>query len=99
MDVNGMKVPSERRYRLETNRVEVVRVELGGVTNAFVSPLRLKGGIEYWVSGPGVLDGTFLAEGTNVTMRLRNCIMRNRAAEPLGKVGYLSQIVSGSVIS
>ena len=96
MDVNGMKIPAERRYRLVTNRVEFVRVELGGVTNAFVNPLRLKGGIEYWVSGPGMLDGTFLAEGTNVTMRLKNCIVRNHAAEPLGKVGINYDLQDGA---
>ena len=96
LDMNGVKIPAERRYRLVTNRVEVVRVELGGVTNVFANPVRLKGGIEYWVTGPGVLDGTFLAEGTNVTMRIRDCIMRNHAAEPLDKVGINYDLQDGA---
>ena len=96
LDKGGMKIPAERRYRQMTNRVEVVRVELGGVTNAFVNPIWLRGGREYWVTGPGVLDGTFRAEGTNVTMRLTNCIVRNHAAEPLGKVGINYDLQDGA---
>ena len=96
MDMNGMKVPAERRLRQVTNRVEVVQVDLGGVTNVFANPLRLKGGIEYWVTGPGVLEGTFLADGTNVTMRLKNCIVRNHAVGPLGKVGIAYDLQNGA---
>ena len=96
IDKGGLKVPAERRYRQVTNRVEVVRIDLGGVTNVFANPLRLKGGIEYWVTGPGVLDGTFKAEGTNVTMRLKNCIVHNHAAEPLGKVGIAYDLQDGA---
>ena len=96
LDMNGMKIPAERRYRLVTNRVEVVQVALGGVSNAFVNPVRLKSGREYWVTGPGVLDGTFRAEGTNVTMRLKNCIVRNHAAEPLAKVGINYDLQDGA---
>lgn len=96
LDKGGLKVPAERRYRQVTNRVEVVKIDLGGVTNVFANPLRLKGGIEYWVTGPGVLGGTFKAEGTNVTMRLKNCIVRNHAAEPLGKVGIAYDLQDGA---
>lgn len=96
LDKNGLKIPAERRYRMVTNRVEVVPIQLNGVTNAFVNPMWLKGGREYWVTGPGVLDGTFLAYGTNVTMRLRSCIMRNHAAEPLGKVGIFYDLQDGA---
>ena len=97
VDMDGMKIPAERRYRIVTNRVEVVPVQLNGVTNAFVNPVRLKGGREYWVTGPGVLDGVFYAEGTNVTMRLKDCIVRNHAAEPLGKVG-IYYVTYGTVL-
>lgn len=96
MDMGGMKIPAERRYLLVTNRVEVVSIQLGGVTNAFVNPIRLKGGREYWVTGPGVLDGAFCVEGTNVTMRLKNCIVRNRAFETLGKVGINYDLQDGA---
>ena len=96
LDKDGMKIPAERHYRIVTNRVEVVPIRLGEVTNTFVNPIRLKGGREYWVTGPGVLDGAFYAEGTNVTMRLRNCIMRNRAAEPLVKVGISYDLQDGA---
>lgn len=96
LDMNGMKIPAERRYRQVTNQVEVVRIGLGGVTNVFAKPIRLKGGIEYWVTGPGVLDGTFLANGTNVTMRLKNCIVCNHAAEPLDKVGISYDLQDGA---
>ena len=96
LDKDGLKIPAERRYRIVTNRVEVVPIQLNGVTNAFTNPIRLKGGREYWVTGPGVLDGTFLADGTNVTMRLRSCIVRNHAAEPLGKVGISYDLQDGA---
>ena len=96
LDMGGMKVSAERRYQLVTNRVEVVPIQLDGVTNAFANPVRLKGGREYWVTGPGVLDGTFLAEGTNVTMRLKNCIVRNHVVEPLGKVGINYDLQDGA---
>ena len=96
LDKDGLKIPAERRYRIVTNCVEVVPIQLNGVTNAFVNPVRLKGGCEYWVTGPGVLDGTFLADGTNVTMRLRSCIVRNHAAEPLGKVGINYDLQDGA---
>ena len=96
LDKGGLKVPAERRYRQVTNRVEVVRIDLGGATNVFANPIRLKGGREYWVTGPGVLDGAFKAEGTNVTMRLKNCIVRNHAAEPLGKVGIAYDLQDGA---
>ena len=65
MDMGGMKIPAERRYLQVTNRVEVVSIQLGGETNAFANPIRLKGGREYWVTGPGVLDGVLpTAENT-----------------------------------
>ena len=96
LDKGGMKIPAERRYRMVTNRVEVVPVQLGGVTNAFANPIRLKGGREYWVTGPGVLDGTFLADGTNVTIHLRSGILRNHAEEPLGKVGIYYDLQDGA---
>ena len=66
------------------------------MTNVFTNPIGLKGGIEYWVTGPGVLDGTFLAKGTNVTMRLKNCIVRNHVTEPLGKVGIAYDLQDGA---
>ena len=96
LDKGGLKIPAERRYRVVTNRVDAVPIQLGGVTNAFENPIRLKGGREYWVTGPGVLDGTFLAEGTNVTVRLRSCILRNHAAEPMGKVGIFYDLQDGA---
>ena len=96
LDMGGMNLLPERRYRIVTNRVDAVLIQLNGVTNAFVNPMRLKGGREYWVTGPGVLDGAFYAEGTNVTMRLRSCIMRNHAAEPLGKVGINYDLQDGA---
>ena len=96
LDEGGMKIPAERRYRIVTNRVDAVLIQLNGETNAFVNPVRLKGGREYWVTGPGVLDGAFYAEGTNVTMRFKDCIVRNRAAEPLGKVGINYDLQDGA---
>ena len=96
LDKGGLKIPAERRYRLVTNRVDAVLIQLDGGTNAFVNPMRLKGGREYWVTGPGVLDGAFYAEGMNVTMRLKNCIVRNHAAEPLGEVGINYDLQDGA---
>lgn len=96
LDEGRLKIPAERRYRIVTNRVEVVPIQLGGVTNVFENPIRLKGGREYWVTGPGVLDGTFYAEGTNVTMRLKTCIVRNHAAEPMVKVGINYDLQDGA---
>ena len=40
--------------------------------------------------------GAFYAEGSNVTMRLTSCIARNRAAEPLGKVGINYDLQDGA---
>ena len=96
IDEGGLKIPAERRYRIVTNRVDAVLIQLDGGTNAFVNPIRLKGEREYWVTGPGVLDGAFYAEGTNVTMRLKDCIVRNHAAEPLGKVGINYDLQDGA---
>ena len=96
LDKGGMRIPAEHRYRIVTNHVDIVPIQLGGVTNVFVNPVRLKGGREYWVTGPGVLDGAFYTEGTNVMMRLKGCIMRNHAAEPLGKVGINYDLQDGA---
>lgn len=96
MDLNGMKIPAERRFKLVTNRVDVAFLTLGGLTNIFANAVRLAGGREYWVTGPGLLEGTFFADGTNVTMRLKNCIVRNHAAEPLGKVGVCYDLQDGA---
>ena len=95
-DMNGMKVPAERHYRMVTNQANVVRVKLTDGTNVFSRPVLLAGNREYWVTGPGVLEGTFRAVGTNVTMRLKNCIVRNHAAEPLGKVGICYDLQDGA---
>ena len=95
-DMNGMKVPAERHYRMETNQAVVVRIKLADDTNVFSRPVMLAGGREYWVTGPGVLDGTFRAVGTNVTMRLKNCIVRNHAAEPMGRVGINYDLQDGA---
>ena len=96
MEHHGFKFPDKWYFRLVTNRAEVVPIQLSGVTNAFVNPIRLKDGREYWVTGPGILDGTFLAEGTNVTMRLRSCIMRNHTSMPLEKVGIHYDLQDGA---
>lgn len=89
LEQNGMKIPAERYYRMETNRVSAVQINLHGATNVFSHPIDLVGGCEYWVMGPGVLDGTFRADGTNVMMRLKKCIVRNHSAAPMGKTGIL----------
>ena len=93
---NSTFVSPERAYRQVQKATEATIVRLNGVTNTFTNPIRLKGGREYWVTGPGVLDGTFLAEGTNVTMRLRSCIVRNHAAEPLTEVGINYDLQDGA---
>ena len=76
-----------RTYRKVKKPVEVMLVDLKSSTNLLESPIVLKPGIEYVVSGPGVLDGDFTADGNCVTMRLAKCELQNRT--------YKSLIASG----
>ena len=73
----------ERAYRTVSNDVKVTLVRLNRGTNVFVRPLRLKEGREYWFTGPGVFDGAVTSEGTNSTVRLKDCVFLNRTTVPL----------------
>lgn len=95
-DMNNMTISTERRYRIVTNRANVVRIMLPKGTNAFVHPVTLSGNREYWVTGPGLLEGTFRAAGTNVVMRLEKCIVRNHAPGPMRDTGVFYDLQDGA---
>ena len=61
----------------ETNKTDVVMVNLDGQTVVFDEPLNLAAGREYWINGPGILNAQFSASST-ATIRIANCIFRNR---------------------
>ena len=92
--MDSAEVELDIRPEREAASNETVIARVG--TGAAFTLVRLKGGREYWVTGPGVLDGAFYTEGTNVMMRLKGCIMRNHAAEPLGKVGINYDLQDGA---
>ena len=61
-------------------------VNLGGRTVLFNEPIKLDAGREYWIVGPGVLDAQFSASST-ATVRIANCIFRNRTKTSPDKAG------------
>ena len=69
-----------------TNNINAVQVNLGGRNIAFSEPIALEAGREYWIVGPGVLDGQFTDTST-ATVHIVNCIFRNRTTANLGKAG------------
>ena len=74
------------KLRTETNRVNAAIVNLNGRTVVFNEPLDLVAGREYWIVGPGVLDAQFSASST-ATVRIANCVFRNRTRIRPGKAG------------
>ena len=69
-----------------TNNINAVQVNLGGRNIAFSEPIALEAGREYWIVGPGGLDGQFTDTST-ATVHIVNCIFRNRTTATLGKAG------------
>ena len=63
--------------RTETNKIDATMVNLGGRTVVFTEPVNLDAGREYWIVGPGILDAQFSVSST-ATVRIANCIFRNR---------------------
>ena len=72
--------------RAETNKIDATMVNLGGRTVLFNEPINLDAGREYWIVGPGVLDAQFSASST-ATVRIANCIFRNRTKTSPFKAG------------
>ena len=92
-------VSMERAYRTVSNDVEVTLIRLNRGTNVFVRPLRLKEGREYWFAGPGVFDGAVTSEGTNSTIRLKDCVFLNRTTVPLERAGIRYVFQGGAYLN
>lgn len=75
----GRITTREQAFGSVTNAIDITLVRLACKTNVFSCPLRLKSNHEYWILGPGILDAPVVSEGTNTTVRLRNCVFRNRS--------------------
>lgn len=83
----GRAVCTARTSRNVTNEVELTFIRLNGMTNAFAHPLVLKGERTYRIIGPGVLDAKIASSESNVTLRLKDCVLRNRTTVPLAAAG------------
>ncbi len=86
MRANDPQYRSVLVSRTETNKIEATMVNLGGRTVVFTEPIKLDAGREYWIVGPGVLDAQFSASST-ATVRIANCIFRNRTKTSPDKAG------------
>lgn len=93
----GRAICTERVTRSETNVVELTQICLNGSTNVFTRPLALNGGRVYRIVGPGVLDASIIAAESNVTLRLKDCVLRNRTTVPLFETG-LRYVFEGGVL-
>ena len=51
--------PRDYNWRRAARKVPATIVRLGGATNTFDRPIRLDPGREYWIVGPGTLEGEF----------------------------------------
>jgi serine/threonine protein kinase len=86
MRANNPQYQSVLVSRAETNKIDATMVNLGGRTILFKEPIKLDAGREYWIVGPGVLDAQFSASST-ATVRIANCIFRNRTKTSPGHAG------------
>ena len=86
MRANDPQYRSVLVSRAETNKIDATMVNLGGRTVLFNEPIKLDAGREYWIVGPGVLDAQFSASST-ATVRIANCIFRNRTKTSPDKAG------------
>jgi len=62
------------------------RIDLNGQVRVEIEPVRLKGGRTYEIVGPGTFDAD-ISGPTNVTLRLKNCVLLNRTKCPFPKNG------------
>lgn len=83
----GRAICIARTFRNVTNEVELTFIRLNGMTNVFARPLILKGERTYRIIGPGVLDAKIVSAESNVTLRLKDCVLRNRTTVPLAEAG------------
>ena len=51
--------PLDYNWRRAARKVPATVVRLGGATNSFSRPMQLDPGREYWIVGPGTLEGEF----------------------------------------
>lgn len=52
--------PLDYKWRRVARKVPATIVRLGGVTNSFSKPIQLDPAREYWIVGPGILEGVFV---------------------------------------
>ena len=73
-----------------TNKVDVIRVDLAGRRVVFDKPVHLSPEMEYWITGPGLLDAD-VSGPTNSVLRLKNCVLINRTNDyyPRNGIYYL----------
>ena len=86
MRANDPQYRSVLVSRTATNKIDATMVNLGGRTVLFNEPIKLDAGRECWIVGPGVLDAQFSASST-ATVRIANCIFRNRTKTSPVKAG------------
>lgn len=89
----------EQAFRNITNTVDVTLVQLNHETNVFAQPLQLKSNHEYWIVGPGILDASVASEGTNTTIRLKNCVFLNRSTVQIKKAGIRYAFQGGAYLN
>ena len=68
-------------WKDEIRKIPATIVRLGGATRVFAQPIHLDAGREYWIVGPGTLDGVFECE-SNAEYASERRRRRKRALEP-----------------
>lgn len=96
-NAQGRAFCTQRISRSVTNEIEMTMIRLNGTTNVFVHPLVLKGDRTYRIVGPGVLEATIASEKSNVTLRLKDCVIRNQTSVPMSEAG-LRYVFEGGVL-
>ena len=98
MRTNDPQYRSVLVTRTETNKIEATMLNLDGRTVVFTKPINLDAGREYWIVGPGILDAQFSASST-ATVRIANCIFRNRTKTSPLKAGIDYVLEGGAYLN
>lgn len=94
----GRAICIARTFRNVTNEVEMTLIRLNGATNVFSRPRALKGNRTYRIVGPGMLDAKLMSTKSAVTLRLKDCVLRNRTTVPLAEAGIRYVFEGGTIL-